>query len=66
MNMERHRLQNIALKKVQQEQEPITHICGACGQSSSFSFNFQIEQPTKTCFECGFVDTVKEEQEEAA
>lgn len=39
-------------------------ICRGCGQSSSFSWNFQIVQPTKTCFECGFVEIV--ENKEAA
>lgn len=50
----------------QQQKTPryIVHICRNCGASSSFSWNFQINEPTKTCFECGFVEIV--ENKEAA
>jgi len=61
--IDRTRLQNIALRKTQQ-QEPVVHICRACGQSSSFSFNFTIEKPTKTCFDCGHVEVIEQEQQQ--
>lgn len=47
--MERHRLQNIALKKVQQEQpKPTIQPCAKCGQDS-FLFDFRRPVTTKTC-----------------
>lgn len=63
MNTERHRLQNLALRKAQQK-EPVVHICRSCGQSSSFSFDFRVEQPTKTCFDCGHIEVIQQEQQQ--
>ena len=63
--IDRPRLQNIALRKTQQ-QEPVVHVCCLCGHSSSFSFDFTIEQPTKTCFECGHIEVIQEQQQEVA
>lgn len=49
---------------LQKNPRHIVHICRSCGNSSSFSWNFQIEQPTKTCYDCGFVDDVKNQEQE--
>lgn len=47
LNMERERLKNIALKKVQQE-KPKVQPCTKCGHDS-FLFDFRRPVTTKTC-----------------
>lgn len=61
MNTEHHRLQNLALRKVKQEQKtkPITP-CIKCGQDS-FLFDFRRPVTVKTCknSECKTVEVVE-------
>lgn len=67
---DRQRLINLSARlqaartELQKTPRYIVYICRNCGASSSFSWNFQINEPTKTCFECGFVEIV--ENKEAA
>ncbi len=69
---ERKRLINLSARlqveqsELQKTPRHIVHICRSCGNSSSFSWNFQIEQPTKTCYDCGFVDDVENQEQEVA
>lgn len=51
-----------ARTELQKTPRYIVHICRNCGVLSSFSWNFQISEPTKTCYECGFIDLVEQEQ----
>jgi len=49
VNTERHRIKNIALKKVQQEQpKPKVQPCTKCGHDS-FLFDFKRPVTVKTC-----------------
>lgn len=63
---DRQRLINLSSRlqaartELQKTPRYIVHICRNCGVSSSFRWNFQISEPTKTCFECGFTDEVEE------
>lgn len=63
---ERQRLINLSSRlqaartELQKTPRYIVHICRNCGVSTSFRWNFQISEPTKTCFECGFTDEVEE------
>lgn len=54
----------VSMQQQQKTPRYIVHICRNCGASTSFRWNFQINEPTKTCFECGFVEIV--ENKEAA
>lgn len=64
--MDRQRLINLSARlqaastELQKTPRYIVHICRNCGVSTSFRWNFQINEPTKTCFECGFTDEVEE------
>ena len=59
--MERHRLKNLALRKVKQEQpKPTIQPCAKCGQDS-FLFDFSRPVTVKTCknSECKAVEVVE-------
>ena len=54
----------VSMQQQQKTPRYIVHICRNCGVSTSFRWNFQISEPTKTCYECGFIDLVEQNKQQ--
>ena len=56
-DIDNYRLKRLLARKLEQEPKKImAPICRHCNHSTSFVWDFSVNEPTKTCRECGFVD----------